>query len=44
MIFATKPRIEALSNPTALNAISGIGVTFEPDLQIVQELLEQMTP
>lgn len=42
MIFATKPPIEALSNPELLAAIPGITITFEPDLQIVQELLEQM--
>jgi len=44
MIFATKPPIEALSNPEVLTTIPGISSIFEPDLPIVQELLDELTP
>jgi hypothetical protein len=42
MIFATKPLLAALSDPERLAALAGISLTFEPDLRVVQELLDEM--
>jgi hypothetical protein len=42
IIFATRPPLAALSNPERLAALPGISLTFEPDLRIVQELLDEM--
>ena len=42
MIFAAKPPLDMLTDPALLAQLPGISITFEPDLQIVRELLEQM--
>jgi hypothetical protein len=42
IIFATKPPLAALSDPELLAALPEISLTFEPDLKIVQELLDEM--
>jgi hypothetical protein len=42
LIFATKPPLPALMNPAALIALPALTLTFEPDLQIVDELLGQL--
>jgi hypothetical protein len=42
LIFATKPPLPVLRAPDALVALPAITLTFEPDLQIVQELLGQL--
>jgi hypothetical protein len=42
LIFATKPPLPALMVPAALVALPGLTLTFEPALQIVQELLMQL--
>jgi hypothetical protein len=42
LIFATKPPLPALMNPGGLLGLPALKLTFEPDLQIVQELLGQL--
>jgi hypothetical protein len=42
LIFATKPPLAALTAPAVLLGLPALTLTFEPDLQIVQELLVQL--
>src|SRR5690349_8194518 len=42
LIFATKPPLAALTHPAVLLELPALTLTFEPDLQIVQEMLGQL--